>query len=166
MCRLTAFCIKLTYIAILQYRRAADEVAVEICDLWIFFVRGMQVILFYNVVYVYVCKIGEVKFGVWWRSFFVVGSIQPSRLASAMRLWLSQRVNWATVSVLVDSKGNKKTAYWYCLSLNCCYKRMRNSVAYCCRDFVVNRRKAPLGSLLWQLNQHTTLWPNTFPKCR
>ena len=30
-CRLTAFCIKLTYIAILRYRRTADEVAVEIC---------------------------------------------------------------------------------------------------------------------------------------
>ena len=55
-CRLTAFCVKLTYIAILRYRRAADEVAVEICAfvLRIFFVRGMQVILFYNVVYVYV----------------------------------------------------------------------------------------------------------------
>ena len=26
-------------------------------------------ILFYNVVYVYVCKIGEKQFGGWWRSF-------------------------------------------------------------------------------------------------
>ena len=33
--------------------------------LWIFFIRGMQVILFHNVVYVYVCKIGEEKFGGW-----------------------------------------------------------------------------------------------------
>ena len=64
-----AFCVKLTYIAILQYRRAADEVAVEICVfvLRIFFVRGMKVILFYNVVYIYVRKIGEEKFGGWWR---------------------------------------------------------------------------------------------------
>ena len=55
-CCLTAFCVKLTYIAIVRYRRAADEVAVEICEfvLKIFFIRGMQVILFYNVVYVYV----------------------------------------------------------------------------------------------------------------
>ena len=59
----------------------------------------MQVILFYNVVYVYVCKIGEEKFG----------SIQSGRLASALCLSLSQRINWTTVSVLVDSKGNKKS---------------------------------------------------------
>ena len=53
---ITAFCVKLTYIAILRYRRAVDEVAVEICTfvLQIFFVRGMQVIKFYNIVYVYV----------------------------------------------------------------------------------------------------------------
>ena len=64
---LTAFCVALTYTAILRYRRAADEVAVEICAsvLGIFFVRGMQLILFYNVVYVYVCKIGEETFGGW-----------------------------------------------------------------------------------------------------
>ena len=37
----------------------------------------------------------------------MVGLIEPSRLAST--LCLSQRVNWTTVSVLVDSKGNKKT---------------------------------------------------------
>ena len=30
-CRLMAFCVNLTYIAILRYRRAAEEVAVEIC---------------------------------------------------------------------------------------------------------------------------------------
>ena len=74
-----AFCVKLTCIAILRYRRAADEVAVEICAfvLQIFFVRGMQVILFYNVVYVYVCKIGEEKFGGWWRSFSWLGQSNP-----------------------------------------------------------------------------------------
>ena len=50
---------------ILQYRAAADEIAVDICVfvLWIFFVRGMQLILFYNVVYVYVCKTSEERFG-------------------------------------------------------------------------------------------------------
>ena len=60
-----AFCVKLTYIVILLYHRAANEVAVKICTfvLQMFFVRGMQVILFYNIVYVYVCKIGEEKFG-------------------------------------------------------------------------------------------------------
>ena len=60
---------------ILLYRGAADEVAVEICAfvLQIFFVRGMQVILFYNVVYVYVCKIGEEKFGGWCRSYSWLG---------------------------------------------------------------------------------------------
>ena len=78
---------------------------------------------------------------------FMVGSIKPGRLASALCLWL-WRINRTTVSVLVDSKGNKKTAYWYCLSLYCCYKRMRNCVAYCCRDFVVNRRKALLPNRL------------------
>ena len=90
----------------------------------------------------------------WWEVWRVVevvsmiGSIQPGRLASTLCLWLSQRINWTTVSVLVNSKGNKKTVYWYCLSLYCCYKRMRNSVAYCCRDFVVNRQKALLANRL------------------
>ena len=41
-------------------------------------------ILLYNVVYVYVCKIGEKKFGGCWWSFFMVSSIQPGRLASAL----------------------------------------------------------------------------------
>ena len=104
----------------------------------------MQVILFYNVVYVYVCKIAWPLLMV----LFMVRSIQPGRLASALCLWLSQRIDWTTVSVLVNSKGNKKTAYWYCVLLYCCYKRMRNRVAYCCRDFVVNRRKALLANRL------------------
>ena len=70
-----AFCVKLTYIAIFWYHKVADEVAIEICTfvLQIFFVRGIQVILFYNVVYVYVCKIGEEKFGGWWRSLSWLG---------------------------------------------------------------------------------------------
>ena len=47
------------FLAILRYRPAVIEIAVDISAfvLWIFFVRGMQVILFYNVVYVYVCNI-------------------------------------------------------------------------------------------------------------
>ena len=73
-----------------------------------------------------------------------------------------QRIHWTTVSVLVESKGNKKTAHWYCLSLYHCYNCMTNSVAYCCRDFVINRRKTlnePLGyHLLWQQNQQLTVW--------
>ena len=58
-------------LAILWYRAAADEIAVDICVfvLWIFFVREMELILFYNVVYVYVCKTSEEKFGGCWRSF-------------------------------------------------------------------------------------------------
>ena len=48
---------------------------------------------------------------------FIVRSIKPGRLASSLIqslcLWLFQRIHWTTVSVLVDSKGNKKTAYWY-----------------------------------------------------
>ena len=80
----------------------------------------------------------------------VVRSIKSGRLASALCLWLSQRqrIHWTTVSVLLDSKVNKKTSYWYCLSLYCYYKHMRNSVAYCYRDFVVNRRKALLTNRL------------------
>ena len=42
-------------------------------------------ILFCNVVYVYVCKLGEEKFGFFW-VFFMVRSIQPGRLASALCL--------------------------------------------------------------------------------
>ena len=34
-------------------------------------------ILFYNVVYVYVCKIGEEKFGRWWMSFSWLGQSNP-----------------------------------------------------------------------------------------
>ena len=34
-------------------------------------------ILFYNVVYVYVCKIGEKQFGGWWRSFSWLGQSNP-----------------------------------------------------------------------------------------
>ena len=44
----------------------------------------MQVILFYNVVYVYVCKIGEEKFGWVVEVVFMVGLIQPGRLAFAL----------------------------------------------------------------------------------
>ena len=57
----------------------ADEVAVEICefDLHILFVRGMQVILFYNVVYVCVCKIGAKQFDGWWMSFSWLGQSNP-----------------------------------------------------------------------------------------
>ena len=79
---------------------------------------------------------------------FVVRSIKSGRLASALCLWLSQRIHRTTVSVLLDSTVNKKTSYWYCLSLYRYYKRMRNSVAYCCRDSVVNRRKARLANRL------------------
>ena len=68
-------------------------------------------ISFYNVVYVYVCKIGE-KFGGWW-SFSWLGQSKPV-------VWHPHCVcdcpnestdNWTAVSVLVDSKGNTKTAY-------------------------------------------------------
>ena len=113
---------------ILRYCWAAEEVVVlKNCAfvLWIFFVRGMQEIIFYNIMYAYVCKICEEKFGGCWWSFS----------------WLGQ-------SVLLDSKVNKKTSYWYCLSLYHYYKRMRNSVAYCCRNLVVNQRKALLTNRL------------------
>ena len=50
-----AFCVRLTYFSDFTVPGS--------------FVRGMQLILFYNVVYVYVCKIGEEKFGGCWRSF-------------------------------------------------------------------------------------------------
>ena len=87
-CRLTAFCVNLTYVAILRYRRVADEVAVEICAFvsWIFFVRGMEVILFYNLVYVYVCNIGEKQFGRVVDGVFMVGSIQPALLQSQSQI--------------------------------------------------------------------------------
>ena len=93
---------------------------------------------------------------------FVVRSIKSGRLASALCLSQRQRqrIHCTTVSVLLDSKVNKKTSYWYCLSLHCCYKRMRNSVAYCCREFVVNRRKALLTNRLglcydsWTTRRH------------
>ena len=86
-----------------------------------------------------------------WRLLVVVlmvRSIKLGRLGSALCLWLSKRIHRTTVSVLLDSKVNKKTSYWYCLSLYYYYKRMRNSVAYWCRDFVVNRRKALLANRL------------------
>ena len=112
--------------------------------LWIFFVRRMQVILFYNV---HVCNIGEEKFGGWWWSFSWLGQSNPivwhlhcvcdcpnKATGLLFQFWVIQRVT--------------KTAYWYCLSLYCCYKRMRNSVAYCCRDLVVNWCKALLANRL------------------
>ena len=34
-------------------------------------------VLFYNVVYVYVCKMGEKQFGGWWRSFSCLGQSNP-----------------------------------------------------------------------------------------
>ena len=64
----------------------------------------------------------------------------------------------------------KKTAYWYCLSLYCCYKRMRNSVAYCYRNFVVNRREALLTNRLalcydnWTSRQHLSTVTYYFSK--
>ena len=106
----------------LWYRGATDEVAVDICTfvLWIFFVRRMQVILFYNVVYVYVCKIGEEKFGAWWWSFSWLGISNPvvwhphcvcdcpnESTGPLFQSWSIQRVT--------------KTVYWYCLSLYCCW---------------------------------------------
>ena len=68
-CRLTVFCVKLyIFIAILWYRWAAEEVVLDICAfvLRIVFVRGMQEILFYNIVYAYACKICEKLGGCWW----------------------------------------------------------------------------------------------------
>ena len=37
----------------------------------------MQVIFFYNIVYVYVCKIGEEKFGDCWLSFSLLCQSNP-----------------------------------------------------------------------------------------
>ena len=37
----------------------------------------MQVTLFYNVAYAYVCKTGEEKFGGWWKSFSWLGQSNP-----------------------------------------------------------------------------------------
>ena len=136
-------------------------VATEICVfvLWIFFVRGMQV-NFCNVVYV--CKICEEKFGNCWWSFSWLGQSilvvwHPHCVSDRQFQWIHS----STVSVLVDSKGNKKTAHWYCLSLYYCYNRMRNGVAYCCRDFIVNRHKAHLTNPFtilcydsWTSSQH------------
>ena len=34
-------------------------------------------ILFYNAMYVYVCKIGKEKFGGWWKSFSWLGQSNP-----------------------------------------------------------------------------------------
>ena len=70
-------------------------------------------ILFYNVVYVYVCKIGEEKFGGWWRLFSRLAQSNPVvwHLHCVCDCPNESTDNWTTVSVLVDSKGNKKTAY-------------------------------------------------------
>ena len=46
----------------------------------------MQEILFYNIVYAYVCKICEEKFGGCLVVVFVVRSIKSGRLASALCL--------------------------------------------------------------------------------
>ena len=40
----------------------------------------MQMIIFYNVVYVYGCKIGEEKFGGWWWSFSWLGHLTLKEL--------------------------------------------------------------------------------------
>ena len=142
---------KLTYIPILRYRRAADAVAVEICAfvLQIFFVRGMQVILFYNVVYVYLCKIGEEKFGGWWRSFSWLVQSNPV-------VWHPHCVcdcpNESTgllfqfLSIQRITKRQLTDTVFHCTVATSV--RMRNSVAYCCCDFVVNRRKALLANRL------------------
>ena len=85
------------YIAILRYRRAADEVAVEICAfvLQIFFVTGMQIILFYNVVYVYVyvCKIGEEKFGGCCLFCPLISTFQQEHIVIAYSLAISGHIN-------------------------------------------------------------------------
>ena len=110
---------------------------------------------------VYVCKICEEKFGNCW-SFSWLGQSNlvvwhPHCVSDRQFQWIHS----STVSVLVDSKGNKKTVHWYCLSLYYCYNRMRNGVAYCCRDFVVNRHKAHLMNCFtilcydsWTSSQH------------
>ena len=66
-------------------------------------------ILFYNVVYVCVCKIGEEKFGGCWWSFSWIGQSHPVA-------WHPRYVcvcdfpneSWTTVSVLINSMGNKR----------------------------------------------------------
>ena len=58
-----------------------------------------------NIIYVCLCKIGEkMRLLV---VVFMVRAIQPGRLASALCLWLPQRIHWTTLSVLVDSMGKR-----------------------------------------------------------
>ena len=48
-------------------------------------------ILFYNVVYLYVCKIGEEKFGGWWRSFSWLGQSNRVVGSSSVRMERSKQ---------------------------------------------------------------------------
>ena len=68
-------------------------------------------ILFYNVVYVYICKIGEEKFGGCWWSFSWLGQSNPVFWHPHSVCDCPNESTGPAVSVLVNSKGNKMTAY-------------------------------------------------------
>ena len=101
-------------------------------------------ILFYNVLYVYACKIGVEKFGGCWWLFSWLGQSNPvawhprcvcdcpnESTGPLFQLWSIQRV----------TKDNL-------LILSLTVLRMGNREAYCCRHFVVNRYKALLANRL------------------
>ena len=68
ICCLALLCVKLTFysdftVPLGDRRSCIRSLRVYFVN---FFVRGMQDILFYNIVYAYVCKICEEKFGGCW----------------------------------------------------------------------------------------------------
>ena len=134
MCCLAVFSVKLTYIAnplVKLLKKLPLKSAHLFCEFsleWIF-CNVVRTILRLLVV------------------IFLVTSIQPGRLASALCPWMSILMN-PLDHCFSCGQGKTVSAHWYCLSLYCCYDSTRNSVAYCCRDFVVNRQKALLTNCL------------------
>ena len=99
-CRLAVFCVKLTFCSDFMVpwpRKLSSRSAHLFCE----FSSLEECKRFYNILYAYVCKIYEEKFGGCWWSFSWLGQ-------SVSVTVLGQRIHWNTVSVLLDSKVNKK----------------------------------------------------------
>ena len=83
---------------------------------------------------------------------FMIRSIKPGRLASVLWLWLSIPTNSLddcfSSGRFIGKQKQKQKSSLVSFPLYYCFNRMRNSVAYCCRDFVVNQHKALLANRL------------------
>ena len=84
---------------------------------------------------VYACKICEETFGGCWWSLVDVNPTQLSGIRTVFVIQF-QQIHWTNVSVLVDSKGDKKDSSLIRSFPVLLLQPYEEQSAYCCRDFV------------------------------